>query len=221
MNWKIEKETLFKPKKFDVPGDLILIPRFWDRDYFQNLKEQAHGSFEIIQCEFLFFEKYTVIEGFLGYPHILTVLEFLDKLKQKQVYFLGTAGSLNKEINQSIPLQVSQIYPAGVFNDFTETGYFDMKTFPSCNFRQSPGVSVDIIQRETPAWLKEQQNKGLDFVEMEIFPLRVYLDTPFHAMVVTSDLLKSDGIEVFPDKKQLKKEFVRAFEFITGAINEK
>ena len=86
------------------------------------------------------------------------------------------------------------------------------------NLRKAKGVTVDIIQRETPSWLKKQKSLGIEFVEMELFPLRVYLQKPFQAIVVTSDLLKESGIEVFSDKKLLQREFVQAYELIVKAI---
>ena len=30
-------EILFKPKTMDLPAKLVLIPRFWDREYFEKL----------------------------------------------------------------------------------------------------------------------------------------------------------------------------------------
>jgi hypothetical protein len=212
-------ELLFKPKKIDLPSKLILIPKFWDRNYFEKLKKDALASFEIVQSEFLFFDEYTLVEGFLGYPHILTTLEFINGVKEKEIFFLGTAGSMNEEIAGPMPLEVTRIYPSAIFNDFCDEDFFELKSLSSCDFRKAAGVSVDIIQRETVPWLKEQKSKGIDFVEMEIFPLRVYLEKPFHAVVVTSDLLKEGGIEIFPDKKLLQREFVRAYEFIVKAIH--
>lgn len=207
-------EILFKPKKIDLPKNLILIPRFWDRDYFEKLKNDALAAFEIVQNEFLFFDEYTVVEGFLGYPHILTTLEFINRVKEKEIFFLGTAGSMNEDIASPMILEVTRIYPTAIFNDFTDEEFFELKSFTSCDFRKAVGVSVDIIQRETTAWLKEQKSKGIDFVEMELFPLRVYLEKPFHALVVTTDILREEGIDIFPAKTLLQKEFVRAYEFI-------
>lgn len=212
-------EILFKPKTIDLPPKLILIPRFWGRDYFEKLKKDALASFEIVQSEFLFFDEYTIVEGFLGYPHILATLEFIKDVREKEVFFLGTAGSMNEDIAHPMPLEVTKIYPTAVFNDFSDQEFFELKSFPSCDFRKAAGVSVDIIQRETAPWLKEQKSKGMDFVEMEIFPLRVYLEKPFHAVVITSDLLKEDGIEIFPGKKLLQEEFVRAYEFIVRSFH--
>jgi hypothetical protein len=210
---------LFKPKKFDLPDKLILIPRFWDRDYFEKLKKDALASFEIVQNEFLFFDGYTIIEGFLGYPHIYATLEFINHVRDKEIFFLGTAGSMNEKIAHPMPLQVTKIYPTAIFNDFATEKYFELKSFADCDFKKAVGVSVDMIQRETDDWLKEQKSKGIDFVEMEIFPLRVYLQKSFSAIVIASDILREKGIDVFSDKKLLQREFVRAYEFIVRSFD--
>ena len=95
---------------------------------------------------------------------------------------------------------------------------FPLKPVNQGNLRKAKGVTVDIIQRETPSWLRTQVNRGIDFVEMELFPLRVYMQKPFQAIVVTTDFLKESGIEVFPDKKRLQEEFVQSYEFIVKTI---
>ncbi len=35
-----------------------------------------------------------VISGFLGYPHLFTLLALVAGLEEKEVYFLGSAGAL-------------------------------------------------------------------------------------------------------------------------------
>jgi len=212
------EKTLFNPQRIDLPKHLVLIPQFWDKDYYETLKKNALGCLNLIHSDLLLFENYTVIVGFLGYPHILTLLEFIKEVREKEVYFLGTAGSLDETINQPIPLQVEEIFSTEILEYFSPGKSFPLKPVTRGNLRKAKGVTVDIIQRETPSWLRTQVNRGIDFVEMELFPLRVYLQKPFQAIVVTSDLLKESGIEVFPDKKRLQREFVQAYELIKRGI---
>ena len=209
---------LFNPKRIDLPKHLVLIPQFWDKDYFEGLKKSALGSFNLIHSDLLFFQDYTVIVGFLGYPHILTLLEFIRDVREKEVFFLGTAGSLNESLHTPTPLAVAEIYSTEILDHFHPETRLSLKPLPGAELRSARGVTVDIIQRETPAWLREQVQRQLDFVEMELFPLRVYLEKPFYAVVVTSDLLKESGIEVFPDKQLLQREFVRSYELIVKTI---
>jgi hypothetical protein len=212
------EQILFNPQRIELPGQLVLVPQFWDKDYYETLKKNASGFFNLIQSEVLIFEKYTVIVGFLGYPHILTLLEFIKDIREKEVIFLGTAGSLNETINQPIPLQVEEIFSTEILEHFSPEKSFPLKPLNPGNLRKAKGVTVDIIQRETASWLKTQMNRGIDFVEMELFPLRVYLQKPFQAIVVTTDLLKESGIEVFPDKKRLQREFVQSYDLIVKNI---
>ncbi|MCJ7483646.1 MAG: hypothetical protein MUO31_11855, partial [Thermodesulfovibrionales bacterium] len=81
------------------------------------------------------------------------------------------------------------------------------------------GVSVDVLQRETPAWLAEQHALKTDIVEMELFPLRCFLGRPFHALVVLSDRVEEKGISPFREKAKFNSEFSRAFQAITRYIN--
>ena len=211
-------KILFDPDKMELPSNLLLIPQFWDTGYYDALKKKARGNFKLLTSEILLFDEYTVVVGFLGYPNILTLLEFIRGVKEKEVFFLGTAGSLNPDIREPIALDVEAIYSTEILDYFSSQKQFPLKPFNGGNLRKARGVTVDIIQRETDTWLKEQVRRGMDFVEMEIFPLRAYLEKPFTAIVVTSDLLTESGIRVFPDKKRLKKEFVNSYELIVNSL---
>jgi hypothetical protein len=212
------EQILFNPQRIDLPKHLVLVPQFWDKNYYETLKKSALGCLNLLHSDLLLFENYTVIVGFLGYPQILTLLEFIKEVREKEVVFLGTAGSLNETINQPMPLQVEEIFSTEILEHFSPENSFPLKPVNPGNLRKAKGVTVDIIQRETPSWLRKQVNRGIDFVEMELFPLRVYLQKPFQAIVVTTDLLKESGIEVFPDKKLLQREFVQSYELIVKAI---
>lgn len=209
---------MFNPDRMELPPNLLLIPQFWDTGYYEELKKKALGNFKLLTSEILLFENYTVVVGFLGYPNILTLLEFIRGVKEKEVFFLGTAGSLNPDIREPIALDVEAIYSTAILDHFSSWKLFPLKPFGGGNLRRAKGVTVDIIQRETDTWLKEQVRRGMDFVEMEIFPLRAYLEKPFTAIVVTTDLLTETGIRVFPDKKRLKEEFVKSYELIVNSL---
>ncbi len=213
------KNTLFNPRRVDIPKNLILIPQFWDKVYYKTLQDEALACGKLLESDFLIFEDYTMIVGFLGYPNIFTLLEFIKDLREKDIYFLGTAGSLNPAVDHPVPLLVEEIHSTEILDHFADETMFQMKCFEGGNLRRAKGVTVDIIQRETAPWLKKQVEKGMQFVEMEIFPLRVFLEKPFHAVVITSDLLKETGIEPFKDRRQLQKEFVKAFELIVNVFS--
>jgi hypothetical protein len=212
------EDILFNPQRLELPKHLVLIPQFWDKPYYERLKKEALGCLHLITSDLLIFPGYTAIVGFLGYPNILTLLEFIKDVREKEIFFLGTAGSLNESINSPMPLNVTEICSTEILDYFSEEKSYPLKSLDSANFKKARGVTVDIIQRETPSWLREQVKRGIDFVEMELFPLRVFLKKPFYAVVVTTDLLKETGIEVFPDKQLLQKEFVKSYEWIVKTI---
>ncbi len=213
-------KPLFDPPRFDLSDHLVLIPQFWDKEYYKRLKDQASAFFEMILSSILFFSDFTLIVGFLGYPHILTILEFIKNVKKKEIYFLGTAGSLNEQIDRPMALNVVEIHSSAILDHFAGEKSFDLKSFDHTDFKQARGVTVDIAQRETTGWYREQVSRAMDFVEMELFPLRVYLGKPFYALVVTSDMLREQGIKIF-DKKSLNREFVKSYEYVVRYIHEK
>lgn len=92
-------ETLFNPVRYDIPEKLLLIPYFSDKKYFSHIKENAAKSFSLFHSTVLIFESYSIITDFIGYSQLLTILEFINNVRNKKVYFLGTAGSLNPQFN--------------------------------------------------------------------------------------------------------------------------
>ncbi len=215
------KDGLFNPHRIELPEHLLLIPQFWDKSYYKKLKEKSDGCVDFFHSKLLLFEKYSILTGFLGYPHILTLLEFIRDVRGKEIFFLGTAGSLNPAIDSPIALSVVEINSTEILDHFGPQLSYSLTPFdpPEMAVRPVTGVTVDILQRETAPWLKEQVKKGIDIVEMEIFPLRVYLEKSFTAVVVSSDRLTENGIMVFKDKKRLEKEFVKTFEAIINSIH--
>lgn len=212
------KDTLFNPNRIDLPPKLVLIPQFWDKPYYEKLKKEAYGCIELIHSDLLIFDGYSVIVNFLGYPHVFTVMEFINDIREKEIFFLGTAGSLNPEINEPEPFVVDEIHATDFLQNFGSSLNYKLKPLPDSGLSKARGVTVDIIQRETVDWLRLQVKKELDFVEMEIYPMRVYLEKPFTAIVVTTDLISEEGIRVFPDKKKLASEFTRSYELILKTI---
>lgn len=215
------KQSLFNPNKIECPGPLILNAKFWDSDYFNQLKKSAAYHFPLMGCEIVAFNDFTLVSGFLGYPQIITLLEFIKDFRQKDIYFLGTAGSLTDDISKSCVLSLKEMHASAIFDYFCDKNVLDLEVIDHGEARVGTGVSVDLIQRETVEWLKAQEAKKIDVVEMEIFPLRVFLEKPFPAIVVTTDRVSETGVKQFPDHKHFLKEFVRAYELIVRIINEK
>ena len=158
-----------------------------------------------------------VISGFLGYPHLFTLLALVAGLEEKEVYFLGSAGALAPRFREPAALQVTEVIPSAVFTRFSRRA-LALKRFAAPAFPAVRAVSVDVIQRETPAWLAAQRARRAEVVEMELFPLRWFLGRPFRALVVLSDRVEATGIRPFADKDRFNEEFQRAFQAITRTI---
>jgi hypothetical protein len=215
------KPSLFSPRQFAVPSSLLLVPFFSQGPLFAALKKKSLRQHTFLHSTLLHFADHVVISGFLGYPHLFTLLGLLAELEKKEVYFLGSAGALAPRFREPAALQVAEVIPSSLFKHFGRRA-LALKKFAGPAFPAVRGVSVDIIQRETPAWLAEQRRRRADIVEMELFPLRWFLGRPFHALVVLSDRVQRTGIRPFADREQFNKEFTRAYQAITRTIeNEK
>jgi hypothetical protein len=215
------KPSLFSPRQFAVPPSLVLVPYFSQGPLFAALKKKSLRQHAFLHSTLLHFADHVVISGFLGYPHLFTLLGLVAELEEKEVYFLGSAGTLTRRFASPRALQVSEVIPSSLFKRFGRHA-LALKKFAGPAFPAVRGVSVDVIQRETTAWLTEQRRRRADIVEMELFPLRWFLGRPFHALVVLSDRVQRTGIRPFGDRDRFDQEFTRAFQAITRTIaNEK
>ncbi len=215
-------KQLFDPKKIELNvDDIVLIPDFRDKKYYRNLKNKAFKRISLIGNDVLIFENFALITGFLGYPNLLLTLEFIKNIKQKNIFFLGTGGTLKKGIKVPCSLNVVKICSSSILKLFSKKKSLNLNDFVLGNLKKVKGVSVDLIQRETKKWLRKQLIEGIDVVDMELFPLRVYLKKPFYALIVSTDIVTPEGIEPFFDNDLIKKEFVKSYELIKRYIDEK
>ncbi len=211
------KPSLFRPRQFASPPSLVLVPYFSQPAFFAALQQRAARRHSFLHSSLLIFEDHAVISGFLGYPHLFTLLAQVAGLEEKEVYFLGSAGALVPRFRKPEAVQVKEVIPSSIFKRFSRSA-LSLKTFADRSFPAVRGVSVDVIQRETPAWLAAQRARRADIVEMELFPLRWFLGRPFHALVVLSDRVGATGIRPFGAKEKFAGEFQRAFQAITRHI---
>ncbi|MEN8223287.1 MAG: hypothetical protein ABFR36_08515 [Acidobacteriota bacterium] len=175
----------------------------------ESSKRQKH----ILGSVLYSYNDYDVLYGFLGYSNLLTLLEFILNIREKNIFFIGTAGSLNPSLDKPEILSVNRIYPGSIFRYFSEDQYLVLKKSGTAGVRTGRGISIDLIQREDLHWYKEMRKRDLDFVEMELYPLRWYLGKKFNAMVILSDQITESGIRIF-DRKKIKEKFINGFEMI-------
>lgn len=213
------KPSLFRPRQFVVPPSLVLVPYFPPGPLIAGLQKRCLRRRDFLHSSLLWLENMAVLSGFMGYPHLLTLLALVADLADKEVYFLGSAGALAPRFREPAAVQVGEIRPGPVFTRFSRSAALQLKTFAGAPFPVVSGVSVDIIQRENPAWLARQRALRTGIVEMEIFPLRWFLGRPFQALAVLSDRVRPAGIQPFAEKEKFKSEFERAFRHIARHID--
>lgn len=205
--------SFFNPERIKCAETLILIPYFPEKKYFRKNIESADRKKGILGSSLYHFHGYDILHGFLGYSYLLTLLEFIQDVRQKTVFFLGTAGSINSQIPGPSISVVSEIFPGGIFKHFADEKMFYLNHFEDDAIPSVKGMSVDIIQREDPEWLRETEKRGIRIVEMEIYPLMWYLGKKFNTLVVTSDNVTVNGINSF-NRKETGEKFVEAYEMI-------
>ncbi len=207
----------FKPKKIETADNLILLPFFPQRKYLKKIEEGSIKRRRILGSVLYGYSDYEVLHGFLGYSNLLTLLEFISKIREKNVYFLGTAGSLNPDLHKPEVLNVKKVFPGAVFKHFTDNEFFNLNISEIPGMRNVNGISVDLIQREDPIWYENIKKMDVDVVEMEIFPLCWYMGKSVTAYVVLSDLISRSGISGFKGEK-IGEESVIGFEHILESI---
>lgn len=213
------KPSLFQPRQFAFPPSLVLVPYFPPGPMAAALRKKARRRQEFLHSSLLWFDRMAVISGFIGYPHLLTLLQRVAGLDEKDVYFLGAAGALLPRFREPQAVQVTEIRSSSVFRRFSRSAALPLKGFADPSFPAVSGVSVDVVQRETADWLAGQRSLRTGIVEMELFPLRCFLGRPFHALVVVSDRVLATGIRPFGEKEKFQREFERAFHAITRCID--
>ncbi len=209
------RKPLFSPSSVYVQPHLLLIPRFIDPNLRKQVREQSDSCQRRLGSEWMNGEGMTVISGFMGYPHLLTLLAFVDLARVEKISFLGTAGTLGPERCPGL-VHVKGVWSSGPLRTFSRRPYLELggETFPGVETVR--GVSVDMIQRETPEWLKRQRHRGAGIVEMELFPLRARIKKPVTALMVLSDRVTQRGIIPFTDRNAMSGAFLRGWQILTG-----
>ncbi len=211
------KNSFFNPNKIEISDNLILIPFFPDGKVLKFVEESAVRQRKILSSYLFSYPDYDVLYGFLGYSNLLTIIEFIQNVRKKNVFFLGTAGSLKKTGNYPELLSVSEIYPEGIFKYFTNEESLSLTKIDSAFVKNVTGISIDIIQRENSEWYENVKSHNFGIVEMEIFPLRWYLGVEFTAFVVTSDIVSDSGILYF-NRKSVKEKMFQGYKKILEMI---
>jgi hypothetical protein len=210
---------LFHPPTCSLPSRLLLVPFFVDRSSFSSLQKKARRRSKILHADLLEFDDFAVIANFMGYPFLLTMLEHVERIGEKEIFFLGTAGAIGTGMRKPQALHVVSVTGSGSLRRFNRKGKLELKHFPVSPLKSARAVSVDIPQRESRSWVRGEIGNRTAVVEMELFPLRVFLGKPFVALVVTTEIVSVSGIRPFADREAVRTEFRRALGFVMEWID--
>jgi hypothetical protein len=134
------KPSLFQPRQFIIPHSLVLIPYFSQSSVFTALQKKALRRQDFLHSSLLWFENMAVISGFIGYPHLLTLLQMIAGLADKEIYFLGSAGAIGSRFKEPTTLQVSKIYSSSIYKRFSKKSNFPLQVFPAGSFPSGNGI---------------------------------------------------------------------------------
>jgi len=210
-------ELPFIPYRLPARDRLLLIPFCHHQRHWADTCDKAQSIRSFLGAEIVHFEQCTVLTGFMGYPHMLTLLSGIQDWRNKQLFFLGTAGSLKNEalpdvVTAASVIMTSQLCPA--FN----AEALDM--IPITRYPSRSVITVDIPHRETLEWQNSTIKLGFDRVEMELYPLRQFYGRPFQALLVGSDHVGESVNAAKISYAALVKKFTEAFTCLMECIHE-
>ncbi len=203
---------------FETKEKLLLIPYFWDQNLLNKIRKESLSVHKVYLSEHIMLNEFSIITGFIGYPQILTLLNSIKNIFEKEIFFLGTAGAIMDSIKVPFSLNITEVYSSSILKHFSKEKMFPLRQIHGNPIRNGKCVSIDIPSRETMIWLKQQKEKKIDAVEMELFPIRVFLQKSFTAVVIITDLVKGDLKIKLMNKKLIKKEFIESFHILEKNI---
>lgn len=208
-------ELPFFPRRIEVRRRLLLIPSCHHRSVWVEVSRRSDSRHSFLGAELFHFDGFTVLTGFMGYPHLLTLLAGLDGWKEKTLFFLGTAGVLDDgDLPDIVCASSVAISPELVFGFSGE----ELSMATAEGLMPKRVVTVDLPHRESSDWLRRVREEGLERVEMELYPLRYLYGRPFRALLVGSDRVGKGFAPL--RRKLLEERFAEAFEMIMEMLNE-
>ncbi len=208
-------ELSFFPRRIEVRQRLLLIPSCHHRSRWKEISSRAESKRHFLGAELVHFDDFTVLTGFLGYPHLLTLLAGIDSWREKSLFFLGTAGVLDDgDLPDIVCVSSVSITPELAPSFVGE----ELLMEPTDRLVSKRVVTVDLPHRESPEWLSRVRKNGAERVEMELYPLRFFYRRPFRALLVGSDKLGTVTAPI--PRLRLEERFAQAFDILTELFNE-
>ncbi len=207
---KVTEDVIVKPRPLEgFPKDIaIYVPLDTSSQIIGNwLEEKALMQKKTPFGRYIRLDNKTILYQCVGAPSAVIALERLIASGVAEILILGFCGALNPELSLLDTISVEK----ALSEEGTSRHYFPRRrtfrasshlrrktemTLSSRNlpFQRGTAVSIDAPFRETRAWLKDKQKRGIDVVDMEasaVFALGEYYTIPTAAVMIVSDELSA------------------------------
>jgi len=207
----MRQESIARPefRGPDIPaGRLIFIPFMPFPGILSDLKKKASRKIGLHQSELFYLENQAILYGPVGASSSVSSLEKLRLGKLKEIILLSYCGSLTEqlEIGQAL-LPLSALSDEGTSSHYLPRKDRLYQVSKACrqelldhlesrklSYAEGAIVSTDAPYRETPAWLKKMQKKGILAVDMEISAVLAF--SRFYGLEAAGLFIVSDRLSL-------------------------
>ena len=207
----MRQESIARPefRGPDIPaGRLIFIPFMPFPGILSDLKKKASRKIGLHQSELFYLENQAILYGPVGASSSVSSLEKLRLGKLKEIILLSYCGSLTEqlEIGQAL-LPLSALSDEGTSSHYLPRKDRHYQVSKACRqelldrlesrklpYAEGAIVSTDAPYRETPAWLKKMQQKGILAVDMEISAVLAF--SRFYGLEAAGLFIVSDRLSL-------------------------
>lgn len=207
----MRQESIARPefRGPDIPaGRLIFIPFMPFPGILSDLKKKASRKIGLHQSELFYLENQAILYGPVGASSSVSSLEKLRLGKLKEIILLSYCGSLTEqlEIGQAL-LPLSALSDEGTSSHYLPRKDRLYQVSKACRqelldhlesrklpYAEGAIVSTDAPYRETPAWLKKMQKKGILAVDMEISAVLAF--SRFYGLEAAGLFIVSDRLSL-------------------------
>jgi len=221
----MRQESIARPefRGPDIPaGRLIFIPFMPFPGVISDLRKKASRKTGLHQSELFYLENQAVLYGPVGASSSVSSLEKLRLGQLKEIILLSYCGSLTEqlEIGQALlPLSArsdegtsshylprkDRLYQVSPKGREELINHLAGRKLP---YAEGTMVSTDAPYRETPAWLKKMQKKGILAVDMEISAVLSF--SQFYGLEASGLFIVSDQLSLASWRNLMDSQQVRS-----------
>ncbi|MDD8021062.1 MAG: hypothetical protein PHU81_07785 [Acidobacteriota bacterium] len=195
----------------EIPdGRLIFIPFMPFQRIISDIRKKARLLVNLHRNKLYYLEHTAILDGPVGASSCVNSIEKIRQAKLKEIVVLSYCGSLSEQLSPGqlfVPLSAlseegtsshyvkrkSRLYQASPQGLEKLLSHLTCRHWPYTAGRM---VSTDAPYRETPAWVKRMQKKGVQTVDMEIsavFSFAEFYQLEAAGLFIVSDQLSTAG----------------------------